>query len=389
MPLEIHESSTQTRPAATQCRAPEVARSLIPPSSWQPILVVVIDTEEEFDWSAPFNRESVQVSNIAEQHFAQDIFDSYGVVPTYAVDYPVAANKAAVAILAGFRADARCEIGAHLHPWVTPPHSGEIDTYHSYGGNLAVALENEKLGSIIEAIRRNFGLQPGVFRAGRYGIGRQTPTMLRQFDIDIDVSVVPTFDFSNDGGPDFSHASRHPYLTPEGLCEIPDSAEFFGPLASRGADIFRRISGGYPKALRFGGILARTGLLERLRLSPEGHTLAEMIRHVRLSHARGCRLFMMSYHSSSLLPGGNPYVRSEEDRRAFLRKIDDFLRFFLHEFGGRTDTLSGLATMLKTREAGPDADELAATRRSGSDIPYPAMQHPLSGTEGKASCDQR
>lgn len=357
-------------PTATKCCAPRVAQYLIPPTSWMPTLVVVIDTEEEFDWTAPFRRESVEVSNILEQRLAQDIFDSYGVVPTYAVDYPVATSETAVEILAGFRADGRCEIGAHLHPWVTPPHSDETDSYHSYGGNLPAALEEEKLASLIETIHRSFALQPRVFRAGRYGIGPETPAILRQLGVETDVSVVPTFDLSNDGGPDFSRTAQKPYLTPEGLCEIPDSAEFFGPLAGCGAGIFQGISAANLQAFRFGGILARTKLLERLRLSPEGHSLGEMIRHVRLSHARGCRLFMMSYHSSSLLPGGSPYVRSEGDRQLFLQKIDEFLRFFLNEFGGRMETVSHVTALLKAQASPPPAAERGATRRAGTDMPH-------------------
>lgn len=352
-------SPTPDAPTTINSCIPQISQNLIPSTSWKPTLVVVIDTEEEFDWKEPFYHESTAVSNITEQKFAQEIFDAYGVVPTYAVDYPVAKSAAAVTILDGFRSDNRCEIGGHLHPWVTPPHSGAIDSYHSYGGNLPTDLEEAKLASLVDIIRRNFRLQPAVFRAGRYGIGPRTPSILRQLGFETDVSVLPTFDFSIDGGPDFGRAPRNPYLTPEGVCEMPDSAAFFGPLAGYGASIFRQMSKTYMKRLHFGGILARTRLLERLRLSPEGHTLSEMIRYVRLSHARGCRLFMMSYHSSSLLAGGTPYVRSQEDRRAFLERIDGFLYFFLHEFGGRTETVSRVTALLKAEHAHSDSGKMA------------------------------
>lgn len=356
-------SSTPNAPATSNCCAPRITQYLIPPPAWKPTLVVVIDTEEEFDWNAPFNHKSTQVSNIAEQYFAQDIFDAHGVVPTYAVDYPVATSAAAVTILNSFRADRRCEIGAHLHPWVTPPHSGKIDSYRSYGGNLPVGLEGAKLVSLVNVIRRNFGLQPKVFRAGRYGVGPQTPRVLCQLGFETDTSILPTFDFSADGGPDFGQAPLDPYLTPEGLCEMPDSAGFFGPLASHGTDIFQQMSKAYMKRLHLGGILARTRLLERLRLSPEGHTVAEMIRQVRLSHARGCRLFMMSYHSSSLLPGGAPYVDSQKSRRLFLERIDNFLRFFLRDFGGRVETVSHVTALLKATDADSNASETATACR--------------------------
>src|SRR5579862_3250137 len=97
---------------------PPVRKLLIPPASWPPTLVVVIDTEEEFDWAAPFDPASTGVSNVLCQGLAQNIFDSYRLVPTYVIDYPVANDPKAVDVLARLAADRRCEIGAHLHPWV-------------------------------------------------------------------------------------------------------------------------------------------------------------------------------------------------------------------------------------------------------------------------------
>ncbi|MBV8613819.1 MAG: hypothetical protein JOY66_08615, partial [Acetobacteraceae bacterium] len=54
-----------------------------------PRLYVVVDTEEEFDWSAPFSRRETRVSNIAAQERAHSVLEPYGVRPVYLVDYPV------------------------------------------------------------------------------------------------------------------------------------------------------------------------------------------------------------------------------------------------------------------------------------------------------------
>ena len=51
-----------------------------------------------------------------------------------------------------------------------------------------------------------------------------------------------------------------------------------------------------------------TPLVERLRLTPEGLTLADMKRQTRAALARGERYFMLTYHSSTLLPGVTPYA---------------------------------------------------------------------------------
>jgi hypothetical protein len=99
------------------------------------------------------------------------------------------------------------------------------------------------------------------------------------------------------------------------------------------------------------GICGRLGLLERLRLTPEGYTLGDMIRQTQAALATGTRLFMLTYHSSSLLPGATVYVRNEKERTAFLRRLDDYLRFFLCEIGGRTDTVNQVARALMSETA--------------------------------------
>jgi hypothetical protein len=330
----------------TGVAAPPVQKLLRPPASWPPTLVVVIDTEEEFDWDAPFNAASNSVTNIGFQPLAQGVFDAHGVVPTYVVDYPVASTPAAVAVLRVFATEGRCEIGAHLHPWVNPPDEGPIDVRHSYPGNLPPAIERRKLTVLTDMITASFGARPTVYKAGRYGIGAATPAILRELDYAVDISVVPHTDFSSDGGPDFRRAPATPFMIVDDLCELPMSVHFVGRLASFGPSIFRRVHHPVAQRLRLPGICGRIGLLERLRLSPEGHTLRDLIRQTRAALAAGTRLFMLTYHSSSLLPGATAYVRTEDERNTFLVTLDEYLRFFLGEIGGRVDTVTQVAAAL-------------------------------------------
>jgi hypothetical protein len=326
--------------------SPPVRKLLKPPASWPPTLVVVIDTEEEFNWSMPFDPGATSVTNIEFQPLAQDIFNEYDLVPTYVVDYPVASTPVAAAVLRRFATDGRCEIGAHLHPWVNPPAEGPIDVRHSYPGNLPAPVERRKLIALTDAITASFGTRPTVYKAGRYGIGVATPTILGELNYAVDVSVVPHTDFSADGGPDFRDAPAEAFLIADGLIELPLSVHFVGRLAAHGPRLFRRLSSDAAHRMRLPGILSRLGLLTRLRLSPEGGSLADLIHQTRSAFASGTRLFMLTYHSSSLLPGATEYVRSETDRREFLMTLESFLRFFLVEFGGRSDTVTKVAAAL-------------------------------------------
>lgn len=319
---------------------------LLLPARSTPVLTIVVDTEEEFDWGSPFSASAVSTENIRLQPLVRPIFDRYGAVPTYVIDYPVASSRDACAVLRSFADAGCCEIGAHLHPWVNPPAQGPIDSFHSYPGNLPPAEERAKLDVLTKRIGEEFGARPTIYKAGRYGVGPATEGILRALGYRIDVSLVPHSDFSADGGPDFTGVPAHPFDCGGGLLALPLSVHFVGRLARIGPKLYPRLAARWSRALHGPGIAARLGLLERLRLSPEGHSASDMLRETRAAMARGERFFMLTYHSSSLLPGASPYVRTSDDREAFLRRIETYLRFFVTECDGRAVSLSEAATLL-------------------------------------------
>ncbi|MGH6875836.1 MAG: polysaccharide deacetylase family protein [Rhizomicrobium sp.] len=321
-------------------------RAAWPPAQDGPVLIVVIDTEEEFNWSAPFDRSATTVANIEFQPLAQAVMDRHGVVPTYAIDYPVADTATAVSVLRPIAERGGCEIGAHLHPWVNPPHEGTVDDFHSFPGNLAPELEREKLAILQRRIQRAFGVRPIIYKAGRYGIGPSTFETLVELGFRIDVSVVPHTDFSAGHGPDFTRFPSSPFRPRNELVALPLSVHFAGALSAAGPALYPLVSSRAGQRLRAGAMLSRLGLLERLRLSPEGHTLADMKRQTRVALAHGERYFMLTWHSSSLLPGTNPYVRTEEDRQRFLSTQDAYFAFFAGACGGRTTSVSAFASSL-------------------------------------------
>lgn len=85
-----------------------------------PVLLVVVDTEEEFDWSKPFDRESRGVTSIVANERVHEIYDRFGLRPTYCIDQCIAENHDAVRFLSQMLNADKCQIGTHLHPWVTP-----------------------------------------------------------------------------------------------------------------------------------------------------------------------------------------------------------------------------------------------------------------------------
>ena len=301
-----------------------------------PYLLVIVDAEEEFEWQT-FSSTATSVKTTRCQVLAQKIFERYGVVPTYAVDYPVANQEEGYRPLREFLADGRCQIGAQLHPWVTPPMVEKIGVRHSYPGNLPRELEYEKLRQLTVRIEDAFGVKPTLYRAGRYGTGPNTPGILHALGYQIDCSVLPWSDLSRQGGPDYSGSSARPYwFGPNSdLLEIPVTSALLGILGTVGQRLFRVVSSPIAEACRLPGICARLGLLERIKLTPEGTRLSEAMRLTRaLLRDHRHQVFVLSYHSPSLEPGHTPYVRTQRDLDRFLAWISEYLAFFFEEIGG-------------------------------------------------------
>lgn len=307
------------------------------PAGQGPFLLVMVDAEEEFDWRT-FSPAATSVSTMRHQARAQRLFERHGVVPTYLVDYPVAAQAEGFAPLREFLRDGRCEIGAQLHPWVNPPLRETPGERLSYPGNLPRELEAEKLRRLTGAIQDAFALQPKVYRAGRWGAGPATAEILPRLGFEIDSSVLPATNLTRRQGPDYSLCGSRPYWFGNGLLEIPSTVALIGALAAGGPGLHRLVAGPLGRRLRLPAICARLRMLDRVRLTPEGVSLDEARRLTRWLLARGQQVFVLTYHSPSLEPGHTPYVRSQADLDRFLAWIEGYLAFFHEEVGGRAAT---------------------------------------------------
>lgn len=312
----------------------------LPGSPQRPALAVVVDTEEEFDWNAPFDRNATGVGHMRHIGRLQSVCEAWGVRPTYVIDYPVATQAAGIESLAPLLRDGRALVGAHLHPWVSPPHEEVVNGRNSYPGNLPAALERAKIETLRDAIASAFGVPPRIYKAGRYGIGPNSFASLEQLGFTVDLSPSPPFDYTPAGGPDFSRRGLAPaWVGPNRqVLSIPGTGALIGRLPRQG--LYALATRPWALALRLPGVLARLGAVERLKLSPEGHGADDMARLVRWLVARGQRLFVLSLHSPSIEPGHTPYVRTMAELDGLLGALDGFLRFFMTELGGeRTDPL--------------------------------------------------
>ena len=311
-------------------RPPAAGAEAALPADFGRRFFVFVDTEEEFDWRAPFSREATGTRAIARLPGLHARMRAAGVVPTYLVDYPVADAPAAAAVLAGFAEAGEGVIGAQLHPWVTPPFDEPLTRANSFAGNLPRALEAAKLAALTGRLERAFGRRPAVYRAGRYGVGPNSGAMLKACGYRIDCSVRAGFDYRGEGGPDFTGHGTRPYWAGEGagaLLEVPLGAGYLGALRRFGDRLYRP-AGAVP---RLRGALARAGLLERVAFSPEDYPLPLARAAVGAALADGARVISISFHSTSAEPGHNPYVRDAADLRRFHAWLDGMFAFLAGE----------------------------------------------------------
>jgi hypothetical protein len=292
--------------------------------------VVFVDTEEEFDWRAPRSRDSVSTNTIRHLPEFQEVMIAHGVKPVYMIDYPVADNERAAAVLAEMVASGGCDVGSQLHPWVNPPFDEDVNTLNSYAGNLPVELERAKLTALTDRIEKTIGVRPTVYRAGRYGIGENTGRLLEEAGYRVDTSVRPLFDYSFEGGPSFMKHDPRPYWAgPQGdLLELPLGVTFTGQLRRYGRLLF---GDGESHNNRIAA-LARSGMLARVALTPEGMPLDDVKRAVDHMIKDDLRVLSFSFHSPSLAPGHTPYVRTSADLMNFYGWWDKLLAY-LAEIG--------------------------------------------------------
>ncbi|PNU05127.1 polysaccharide deacetylase family protein [Novosphingobium guangzhouense] len=273
--------------------------------------IVTVDTEEEFDWSAPLDRDAHSVVTIPALRKFQQFCESFGVIPSYLIDWPVADCLHAPDAIGDAVSAGRAEVGVQLHPWVSPPFAEDVNEYNSYAGNLPFELEREKLLKLQNRIESAFGVPPRSYRAGRYGLGPRTAEILMECGITVDTSVRARFDYSGTGGPNYREHPLRPYWADaeHRLLELPLTTVYWGPLRQMGNVIYPHLW----RAPTMRGVLARAGLLERIPLTPEGITTEEALRGVDIAIDEGLPVLVFSFHSPSLAAGHTPYVRSKAD----------------------------------------------------------------------------
>ena len=298
-------------------------------------LILTIDAEADA-WKPSWHSEQ-PVKNIAALSEAHELFVAHEMRPTYLVDFPVASHASSVSILRSFVTNGQCEIGAHCHPWTTPPFEEPSTQKYTMLSNYPPSLILRKLQSLHNRIIESFDTVPTSFRAGRWGYGNAVAEALHRLGYTVDSSITPLINWHSEFGPRLNHTSIDAYSfdpadilipTPMGkMLEVPLTIGMIhaNPHVSGALLRFARQS----SRPRFWLMRAlnRLRLAKIIWLSPEQSTAAEMIALTKDLLREHVPVINITFHSSTLQPGLTPFTRTHEEKDRFLADLRGFLRF--------------------------------------------------------------
>ncbi len=187
------------------------------------LLAITVDTEcdkgEKWKVTQPLSFLNTRVG-IAEN--LQPVFDRHGVMATYLLSPEVMMDEESVAFLRSV--ENRAELGTHLHSeFIGPDENLLSDNTDHYQSDFSSDTEREKLVNLTQIFIRTFGYRPRSFRAGRFGVSRDTLSFLQELGYLIDSSVTPDIMWKNTNGNsvNFHGAPYQPYF--------PSSRDFRKP----------------------------------------------------------------------------------------------------------------------------------------------------------------
>ncbi len=335
-------------------------------------LVISIDVEEEGLFSGLYPRTPPEVTNVAELSRLAFIPRDFGLPLTLLVTYQVARDPAACRILAKWRDRYGAEIGAHLHPWNTPPFADLPDPEPVRSEKLPRPLLRDKFASLLSQVRAGLTVTPRSFRMGRFDAGPQVFSLLREFGIEVDSSVAPLTRKNPDHR--FFLAPADPFflgdIGPEGkpLLEVPITMV---PVVAGTPELIERLAAMVPPTwgdrlrnlYRYGGVAG---------VQPALYPLVSLQLAAYLHRRRGGRVLTMYFHSSELKPGASRLFPSEAAVSRFVDKIRTFLTWLV-----QTGPVEGV-TLTELGEDWQRADKPDVGQVAGGEGTGPAAAEPGS-----------
>lgn len=303
-------------------------------------MIVVIHAEEEFDWYGGYSKENTLIDHYDKLFSLVNDISTFEIPIVICADYPFINNIKFENFLKNVQSlDRDISFGAQLHPWVNPPFDNDDYSIvsNSFGCNLSYEIERKKIKNLTDLILDKTGNQPTLYLGGRYGADSDTMRILSELGYKIDFSISPFMDYSTEGGPDYSSYGNS-NLTDHGINRIPHSIGIISSFHSlsvfltRKPDFFNRIN-----QYRIIKTIFKIFGVKKVRLSPEGHTVTELKKLIRVMLSLRYQNLIFSFHSSSCKVGATPYVSTILELNNFYETIFDTLHYYRNTYSNEND----------------------------------------------------
>lgn len=329
-------------------------------------LLITIDTEADNQWA---RLDTLSMENTRFLPRFQALCDRFGFKPTYLCTHEMVTDPLFQETVGPYQTSGRAEIGAHLHPWTTPPFGAEEADgikLRTFPNELPIDLFERKMVTLTEAISDAFGAAPTSYRAGRYGFCESHIDVLVRLGYLVDCSIAPYMTYQSVkglpggvGGPDFQSARPGAYF----LCDVDCTQAGESPLLEVPITILfpKWPLRGWPRMQRWcvdhaGGFWARA--LNKCGYGPQWFrpsrrsTAPQLVAIYRAARRLGLPCVEMIFHSSELMPGCSPTFPDEASIEAL---YETFERTFVDiaANGGRAVTLTEFARDYRRAETSP------------------------------------
>lgn len=296
--------------------------------------IVTIDTEGDnlWDWK---DDDYIKTENVKYLQRFQDLCENYDFKPVWLSNWEMINDNSFVDFICKNLDKKTCELGMHLHAWNTPPYY-KLPQNEKSGAPYLIEYPKEimeqKIASITERMKQQFGFVPASHRAGRWAMNQDYFELLYKYGYKIDCSITPGKSWvSSLGqtpgfvGPDYTNENKKEHVIGK-IVEIPVTVEHTHKIFISSQKSLKSNLKSFVYGLKGKNVWLR----------PDRDNLDELFWLVQKNEIAESKYLMFMIHSSELMPGGNPTFRNEEEIEHLYKSLDVLFKRIANTYYGVT-----------------------------------------------------
>jgi hypothetical protein len=251
----------------------------------------------------------------------QPLFCVHGAKPTYLLSPEVIRDAESAEALATLQG--AFELGTHLHGEYAEPGAFEPEVTKVFQREYPAEMERQKLTYLTEIFTSTFGKAPKSFRAGRFGIGENSLSILGDLGYAVESSVTPFMDWTASGAPGLSFvgAPTQPYHpdprapSKRGVCKVLEVPVTIRPRAlSHAPFVGKYVEPRWLRPTRG----TESGIVELAKDEIKAARAAQPDRPVVLN---------AMFHNVEIIAGASPYAQTEAAAEGIMDRLAALLTF--------------------------------------------------------------